>query len=281
MAPLDDETDLSGVALVATDLDGTLLGPAAALSVRTVAAVAALADVGVEVVVATGRGHRSAVPLIEPLTTVRWLIASNGATLYDLRRNEVVEHRPLAASCVADLVTTAVGRFGPVGLSWETPDGQYHDNSWIAIRRAHDPDYRPLYSDLRPRLDPAVAPVLKLMVAHGRLGAYGWLDALLPHVPDGVTAVTSGAPFVEVTAGEADKGFAVAELCRRLGIDRSATAAFGDQVNDVGMLSWVELGFAMANAADRVAAVTTWRAPHHAEDGVAQVLERIRRHRRS
>ena len=97
--------------------------------------------------------------------------------------------------------------------------------------------------------------MVKLMLAHHMLVTYDWLDALEPHIPFGLSASTSGATFVEITSGEADKGAALARLCARLGVDRSATVAFGDQSNDLGMLRWAGRSFAMDNAHSQVLGV--------------------------
>jgi hydroxymethylpyrimidine pyrophosphatase-like HAD family hydrolase len=46
-------------------------------------------------------------------------------------------------------------------------------------------------------------------------------------------------------------------------------------MNDLGMLQWVHQGYAMENAHPQILAATDLRAPHHAEDGVARVIERL------
>ena len=44
--------------------------------------------------------------------------------------------------------------------------------------------------------------------------------------------------------------------------------------NDLEMLQWAGMSVAMGNAHPEVMAVAREIAPHHAEDGVAQILER-------
>jgi len=106
---------------------------------------------------------------------------------------------------------------------------------------------------------------------------YEWLAAVEPHMPEGVSVSTSGAQFVEVTAIDATKAEALRQLCDQLGVDRAHTIAFGDHANDLAMLRWAGTGFAMANAAEHVLAEADAVAPHHAEHGVAQVIEALLR----
>jgi hydroxymethylpyrimidine pyrophosphatase-like HAD family hydrolase len=63
-------------------------------------------------------------------------------------------------------------------------------------------------------------------------------------------------------------------LATSWGIDAAETVAFGDMPNDLEMLQWAGISVAMANAHAEVAAVAKEIGPHHADDGVAQVLER-------
>ncbi len=57
-----------------------------------------------------------------------------------------------------------------------------------------------------------------------------------------------------------------------LGIAPADTAGFGDGRNDHDLIAFVGAGYAMANAHPRVHAVATRTAPHHNDDGVAQVI---------
>jgi len=90
-----------------------------------------------------------------------------------------------------------------------------------------------------------------------------------------VVATHSGAPFVELSAAGVDKAFALAELCRALGIGPGEVVAFGDMPNDLPMLAWAGRGVAVADAHPRVLAAADEVAGPSAEDGVAAALERL------
>ncbi len=266
--------DSSTIKLIASDLDGTLFTPEGQVSARTTRALQAAASKGVEVVVATGRSHWSAVPRLEDVGCIRWLICSNGATLYDVEAGDIVLRRPIHDDHVAAVVEGLGREFPNVGFAWESPDGVFHSDQWVSNRERTGGAF-----GVKPRptrdLQIGSEPILKLMVAHDTLVEYEWLDAMSVHVPTGLSTSTSGAAFVEVTAAEANKGDALRLLCDQLGVDRDATIAFGDHSNDLGMLTWVGTGYAMANAAPRVTEIADATAPHHEDDGVAQVLEGI------
>jgi Cof subfamily protein (haloacid dehalogenase superfamily) len=270
------------VKLVATDLDGTLLGPEARVTRRTAATLQAVADAGVEVIAITGRSHRSAAPLLSHIPAIRWVVCSNGASLYDQTIATLVDHVSLPEEELVAAIDTITGKFHDVGFAWETPAGLFHSRQWAENRRAVEGDHATANYTATHAVEvddrvPSGVDVLKLLVIHDNLTGHDWFEALAPHVPFGLFAATSGAPFVEITAGRANKGAALARMCRWLGVDRSATVAFGDNGNDVEMLRWAGRGYAMANAhpAARAAAVAV--APRHDHDGVARVLEDLLR----
>ena len=263
------------VRLVASDLDGTLLAPGAVVSERTAEVLRAVRERGVEVVAVTGRSHWSSLEILGPLGCIRWFICSNGATVYDAEAGDIVHERTLSDDQIDEVVARATDAFPSVGVAWESSAGIFHTTEWIRNRRAIDPAHRPVTTIPVTTLDAEAGPIRKLMLAHDELTTYDWLEALSGHLPDGIHASTSGATFVEITQAEANKGFALEHLCQALEVAQHQTIAFGDHANDLTMLAWAGTSFAMANADPRVLAVADRTAPHHADDGVAQILEQL------
>lgn len=263
------------IQLVASDLDGTLLDADSRLAPRTITALRHAAAQGAEVVAVTGRSHWSSIELLRPAGCIRWIICSNGATVWDYEAEDVVHHRPLAANVVDEVLAAVVSAFPSVGLSWETPQGLFLNEQWIDNRRATDPRFQNRLPSPPVDFGFENGPVVKLMLAHHELTTYDWLDAVRPHLPDELSVSTSGATFVEVTRSDANKGDALAQLCATLGVEAHAAVAFGDHSNDLPMLSWVGRSYAMANADPRVLDIADHTAPPHHEDGVAQVLETL------
>lgn len=260
--------------LIASDIDGTLLGPDHAVTERTIAALQAAHGAGVEVVAATGRSLWSAVPLLEPIGCVRWLLASNGANLFDLSTGSVVESFPLERDTVRSVAGDLRAQFGALGHSWETTEGVFQDEGFRAIRSSMFPSQK-ITKRATVEFTPGADELSKLMILHPTLADMQWFEAAQPHVPDELNFATSGLGFVELTSAKADKGIALSALCERLGIDQRQTVSFGDQLNDLGMLRWTERGYAMENAHAQAAQAASHAAPHHLDDGVAQIVEQL------
>ena len=85
----------------------------------------------------------------------------------------------------------------------------------------------------------------------------------------------SGANWADLQIRGVDKGSAVRDLQRFLGVERAQTAVFGDAGNDLSMMSEGDLSFAMANASADVVEAARFVAPSNNEAGVAQVLRAL------
>jgi Cof subfamily protein (haloacid dehalogenase superfamily) len=264
-----DQAETTAIRMIASDLDGTLLGADQTVSARTVAALRAATAVGIHVVAATGRGWPAALPPLAATGVVELAACSNGAVIYDVAARRVEIRREIdghAARSAAAILQDAVP---DVGFAWETMDGLGCDARFAAIH--------PVFGEGRfsgatlGDLDAAI----KLFIAVEGLDGVATQRLLEPLVPPSITVSTSGAPFVEATATGVDKATGLALIAERLGIGAHEVIAFGDQMNDVPMFRWAGRSVAMGNAHPEVAALASEATVSHDRDGVAVVVERL------
>ena len=81
--------------------------------------------------------------------------------------------------------------------------------------------------------------------------------------------------LIEISAVGVDKGATLAELATDLGIEPAEVLAFGDMPNDIPMLTWAGLAYAVEGGHAAALAATPNRTAPLAEDGVAQVIESL------
>ena len=92
--------------LIAVDLDGTLLeNDHLTVSPRSSAALTAAEKKGVFVALASGRTRAALGPVAGQLPTARYAIASNGASILDLKTGETIWSCPIDASLVEKLLS--------------------------------------------------------------------------------------------------------------------------------------------------------------------------------
>lgn len=82
--------------------------------------------------------------------------------------------------------------------------------------------------------------------------------------------ISAGMGTLEIFAPDATKANAVREYARELGVDR--TVVFGDNVNDLSMMSVADLAIAPANAIPSVRSMATEVIGHHTSDAVARYI---------
>jgi Cof subfamily protein (haloacid dehalogenase superfamily) len=261
-------------AMIATDLDGTLLGPDGEVSERTCAAVAAAHEAGIVVVAATGRSRLTALDKLAGCPAIRWVVCSNGAMIWDRADDRMHLHRAIDGPDAVALMEGLREHPDGVGFGWETVDGFGYDEVFWSHRRIEAAPV--LVGDV-----PVPGPddqVTKLLISHAELLGTDLHRHLAGHLYAGVTVSSSGGPFIEATALGVDKASTLTGLAEAMGIASEAVMAFGDQHNDLEMLTWAGTGIAMGNAHPEVAAAASLVAETHAEDGVAQIIEALLRH---
>ncbi|MEM6757825.1 MAG: HAD hydrolase family protein, partial [Planctomycetota bacterium] len=97
-------------------------------------------------------------------------------------------------------------------------------------------------------------------------------NVLVERYASAATLVTAEDHLTQIASYQADKGRALAYLCKKYRIEPQHTMAIGDGPNDIGMLKFAGLGVAMGNAFDEVKAAADVVAPSNDDDGVADTL---------
>ncbi|MFI5084894.1 MAG: HAD family hydrolase [Actinomycetales bacterium] len=269
--------------LIASDVDGTILGRDGKISPRTVAAFAAARDAGVEIVFVTGRPPRWLGPLREQLGHTGTVICSNGAVVYDLAAEQVLSSRLLdrdtvlhARRVIAALVPSA--RFAAEGL-----DGFHLEPDFI------EPGSVELLSDVLPAPlaetlgSGSGSGIVKFLAITSECGPDEFL-ALVRRALEETLSVTHSAPtqaLLELGPAGVNKAVALAAYAQSRGIDAADVVSFGDMPNDIEMLRWAGSGYAMASGHPAARDAANLQAPHFDDDGVAQVIEGLLAGRRA
>ncbi|MET9884603.1 Cof-type HAD-IIB family hydrolase [Streptomyces sp. NPDC006430] len=263
--------------LIATDLDGTLLRDDKSVSPRTVAALAAAEEAGIEVFFVTGRPARWMDVVSDHVHGHGLAICANGAAVVDLHAGrEFVQIRALARATALTVVDA---------LRVAAPGTSFAVEMTTGIN--YEPLYPPFFLDpaahvadaeklLEEDVDDSAAPVLKLLAHHTELAPDAFL-ALARSAAGRHASITRSSPtsLLEVSGLGVSKASTLALCCAERGISPAEVVAFGDMPNDVEMLSWAGISYAMGNAHPDVIAAASGRTVANNEDGVAVVIERI------
>lgn len=294
--------------LIATDLDGTLLRDDKTVSARTIAALTAAEDAGIEVFFVTGRparwmgvvaehsrpspapgprhgepraldggspGRSPGGPPARPSGISRHGVAicANGAAVYDLHRDLLLAAYPLAAEDALAVVAALRAAAPGTAFAIERTHSFHHEPEYTAFFAEPDSVSAPIEELLACATD---EPVIKLLAKHPAADPDDFL-ATARGVAGEHAEFTRSSPsaLLEISGVGVSKATTLARCCAERGITADEVVAFGDMPNDLAMLSWAGMSFAVANAHPDVLAVTTHRTTANEDDGVARAIERI------
>jgi Cof subfamily protein (haloacid dehalogenase superfamily) len=235
-------------ALVASDLDGTLIDRDIAWAPGLPEALAGLRAAGVDTVVCTGRMFQSASKVAARLGIVEGpVICYQGALVADLGTGEWRRHTPMEGAAAAVVVRhiRTMGR----QLNAYIDDRLYVEEVTPWARRYAE--HVEVAIDCVPDLEDEVRrrPPTKLVL----VTSVDDVEAILPGLQERwagkLYVVRSRPEYIEFTDVSVSKSGALAWLCERLGLARERVVALGDGMNDVDMLEWAGLGVAVAEAA--------------------------------
>jgi hypothetical protein len=264
--------------LVASDLDGTIVRVDGTISGRTLAALQACKRDGIDVVFVTGRPPRWMAPVAEFTGHTGIAVCGNGAVVYDLAAERIVRTRALTAQAVHDTVSALRTVLPGAVFALEALTGYRREPQFLPHHEAASAAMAAPIDELLGD-DPVVLKVLcrdETSTADPMLEA---ARAVLGGISEPVHSGSNGS-MLEISAIGVSKASTLAELAAERGIRAEEVVAFGDMPNDVPMLRWAGRGYAMADGHPEAIAAADATAPPSADDGVAQVLERLLAERR-
>ena len=263
---------MTRIALVVSDVDGTLLTKDKTLTEGATDAVRRLHEAGIGFTITSSRPTIGMRFLIEPLAITLPVGAFNGSAIVAPDLKPIEQHlipASAAARSIEVLVEFGIDIWLFTNEKWLTRngDGDYVPNEKRAIRA--DPT---VVADFSPYLAAACKVV-------GSSSDYALLQrcelAMQQALGAQATAVRSQSYYLDVTPPGCDKGTFVEAMARRLGISTDQVATIGDMQNDLAMFKRSGMSFAMGNATDDVKQQATHVTASNEDEGFAGAIEMI------
>jgi hypothetical protein len=270
--------------LLALDVDGTLLDPDGALRPTVQQAVIAAQQLGVEVVLCTGRRFRTARPLAQALQLTGTIVVHNGAVVKEIASGETVQQCYFALPVYQRVLPVLQQLSSP--LIYSDAFHQHVDILTEALERAH-PFQREYLEDhlahCRIVDNLTTTPVREVVMLAIMADASG-LQSLRPVIEQVlglqakvhiVTNKNYRGYILEILHPTASKWHALTHLAAQRGIAPAEILAVGDDYNDLDMIRHAGLGIAMGNAVEAVREAADYVTGSNADDGLVQALERF------
>jgi Cof subfamily protein (haloacid dehalogenase superfamily) len=266
---------MTRIALVVSDVDGTLLTKDKVLTDKASRAARQLQDSGVGFTIVSSRPTIGMRFLIEPLQLTLPIGSFNGSSITDPQLNPIEQHviPTLAAQRSLEVLSqfkVDIWMFTSDKWLARNPDGEYNSLEKRTIKT--DPviveDFAPYLSAackiVGSSSDPALLQRCEIAMQQ-TLGTQAM-------------AVRSQSYYLDITPPGCDKGTFVKAIAKRLGVPTDAVATIGDMHNDIAMFRKCGMSIAMGNATDDIKRQATNVTASNEDEGFAGAIDIVMKH---
>ena len=278
MVAMESEKKQMDIRVIATDMDGTLLDPKGQLDLPRLEKILDKLDQrGIRFVIATGNEIHRMRQLLGHIAERVVLVVANGARIFE--NNELIQ----AQTWDDAMVDKALGHF---------KGRECQDQFVVTAMNGGFVKEGTVFTELDKFMTPEMIEklyqrmnfvdefdsnlfggVLKMSMVVGEERSESVLQEINDLFDGHVRAVSSGYGCIDILQDGIHKAWGLVELLKRWNLKPEQIMAFGDSENDIEMLEFAGISYAMENAEERVKEIATEVAPANSQAGVYQVLE--------
>lgn len=261
--------------MIVLDIDDTLLTDQHVISQRTKEALLKAQDMGVKVVLASGRPTFAMHNLAEELLLHdygSYVLSFNGGIITDYQtKNNVYE---------CTLTKEQAHELYEISKKHNVFVHTYVENDIITEKGNQYTDIEGQLTGMQIKevssfTEHVQNDVVKLLMLEDP-EKLAQVEKILQKELEGKISVMRSKPFfLELTNSEVDKGKSLNHLIQILGIRQDEVIAVGDGYNDLPMIKFAGLGVAMGNAPEEIKQQADYVTATNNEDGVAKVVEKF------
>ena len=265
------------IKIVTIDLDGTLFDKDKVISYQNKLAIAKCHDLGVKIVIATGRPISGVMPVLEELgltTSSDYAIIYNGSKIINVGTNEIIS----ASVIKGDVVKELYAESKRLGLDIHA----FRKNEEL-ITPKHNP-----YTDVESKINHIEDQIydfnkindtdefIKCMIVDSEENINMAMKEVNEKYSREYTMVRSSKIFLEFLHRGIEKGSALKSLASYLNVKMDETMAIGDAGNDMTMIQAAGIGVAMNNAFPEVKEIADYITENdNNNSGVAEALNKF------
>ena len=263
--------------LLVLDVDGTLLNDEREISKRTLAALLKVQQMGVRIVLASGRPTYGLMPLAKTLELGNYggfVLSYNGCQIIKAQNGEILFERRINPEMLPYLEKKArkngfaIFTYHDDTLITDSPDNEYIKNEALLnnLKIIREDEFSTAID---------FAPCKCMLVSDKEKALIGLEQHWEKRLAGTLDAFRSEPYFLEVGPCGVNKANTLGALLEHLGVTREEVIAVGDGVCDVTMLQLAGMGVAMGHSQDSVKVCADYVTASNEEDGVALAVEKL------
>lgn len=263
--------------LLVLDVDGTLLNDEREISKRTLAALLKVQQMGVRIVLASGRPTYGLMPLAKTLELGNYggfVLSYNGCQIIKAQNGEILFERRINPEMLPYLEKKArkngfaIFTYHDDTLITDSPDNEYIKNEALLnnLKIIREDEFSTAID---------FAPCKCMLVSDKEKALIGLEQHWEKRLAGTLDAFRSEPYFLEVVPCGVNKANTLGALLEHLGVTREEVIAVGDGVCNVTMLQLAGMGVAMGHSQDSVKVCADYVTASNEEDGVALAVEKL------
>lgn len=263
--------------LLVLDVDETLLNDEREISKRTLAALLKVQQMGVRIVLASGRPTYGLMPLAKTLELGNYggfVLSYNGCQIIKAQNGEILFERRINPEMLPYLEKKArkngfaIFTYHDDTLITDSPDNEYIKNEALLnnLKIIREDEFSTAID---------FAPCKCMLVSDKEKALIGLEQHWEKRLAGTLDAFRSEPYFLEVVPCGVNKANTLGALLEHLGVTREEVIAVGDGVCDVTMLQLAGMGVAMGHSQDSVKVCADYVTASNEEDGVALAVEKL------
>lgn len=263
--------------LLVLDVDGTLVNNEREISKRTLATLLKVQQMGVRIVLASGRPTYGLMPLAKALELGNYggfIISYNGCQIINANNGEILFERRINPEMLPYLEKKAhknsfdIFTYHDDTIITDSPENEY-------IRNEAQLNNLDIIVEDEFSIAIDFAPCKCVLVGDDEQALISLEEHWKKRLDGALDAFRSEPYFLEVVPSGVNKANTLGVLLEHLGVSREEIIAIGDGVCDVTMLQLAGMGIAMGHSQDSVKVCADYVTASNEEDGVAQAVEKL------
>lgn len=285
--------------LVAVDLDGTLLNSYGEVTSNTKRAIKETIQKGTEVVIASGRSIDSIKGIAEEIQASKYIIAGNGAVVYDRSADKIVYEKYIPKSKALEIIRICEQN----SIYYNV----YTNKSIIASSLRYNVLYYykenlkkeeskkthiTLVDDIEKYINEVKdEKIMKIFICDSNKTIFNSIIRKFNPIEDidvldvshmsrkiikrGTVQIPIEYYYTEISMKDVDKWYGIEYLIDKLGIKKEETIAIGDNWNDRKMLEEAGLGVTLKGSVPTILEIADYITDDNNNEGVAKALEKF------
>lgn len=285
--------------MIAVDLDGTMLNTYGEVTENTKRVVKQTIEKGTEVVIASGRSIDSIKSIAEEIGSSKYMIAGNGAVVYDIKNDKILYEKYVPKSKAIDIIKICEENSIYYCIYTNKSiiaDSLRYNVLYYYKENLKKEDSKKTNITLVENIQKYVEEmkdekIMKIFICDNTKSVFNSivkkfsemqdLDVLeVSHmsrkiIKQGTVEIPIEYYYTEISMKNVDKWYAIEFLINKLDIKKEEVMTIGDNTNDKKMIKEAGLGVVMEGSTPVVTELADYITADNNSEGVAKAIEKF------